>query len=111
MGHGPLNLEKIIGCELNKEKSKVANVSVSNQSLEAIVDVFPKIPFESLLSLKLQRHQKCISSEIQLCLAPSPGSVRSLTHLFLRSYSYIPGLLDSRALALASALGHSPLHS
>lgn len=111
MGHGPLNLEKIIGCELNKEKSKVANVSVSNQCLEAIVDVFPKIPFESLLSLRLQRHQKCISSEIQSRLAPCPGSVRSLTHLFLRSHSYSPGLLDSRALALASALGHSPLHS
>lgn len=29
MGHGPSNLEKIIGSELNKEKSKGANVSVS----------------------------------------------------------------------------------
>lgn len=53
MGHGPLSLEKIIGCELNKEKSKRANVSVSNHCLEAIVDVFSKIPFESLLSLRL----------------------------------------------------------
>lgn len=56
-------LRKVIVCELNEELSKEAGTPVSITCLEVITDVFSKLHFESIMSLRLQRHQS-ISSEI-----------------------------------------------
>lgn len=50
-------LRKVIGWELHEELSKEANTPVSITCLEVITDVFSKLHFESIMSLRLQRHQ------------------------------------------------------